>query len=53
MHATSQSADAVAVERPRRELAELDGPRGWPLVGNTLQLDRSQAHRVVEGWARR
>jgi cytochrome P450 len=53
MHATSQIADALAVERPRRELAELDGPRGWPLVGNTLQLDRSQAHRVVEGWARR
>ena len=53
MHATSEMSDAAAVARPRREVAELDGPRGWPLVGNTLQLERSQAHRVVEGWAGR
>jgi hypothetical protein len=53
MQATSEIAGAAAVDAPRREVAELDGPRGWPLVGNTLQLERSQAHRVVEGWARR
>ena len=53
MHASSEMSDAATVARPRREVAELDGPRGWPLVGNTLQLERSQAHRVVEGWAGR
>ena len=53
MQATSEIAGAAAVDAPRREVAELDGPRGWPLVGNTLQLERSQAHRIVEGWARR
>ena len=36
-----------------RSLSELPGPRGWPLVGNLLQLDRQRAHQTVERWARR
>jgi len=34
-----------------REIAELPGPRGWPVVGNSLQVKRAQIHRDVERWA--
>ena len=33
-----------------RSFTELPGPRGLPLVGNLLQLDLKQLHRVLEGW---
>ncbi len=35
-----------------REIADLPGPRGWPIVGNALQLDRTRLHQTVEAWAR-
>lgn len=34
-----------------REIANLPGPRGWPLFGNSFQVRRSQIHRDVERWA--
>jgi len=36
-----------------RSLRELPGPRGWPLLGNTLQVRPSRIHRDVERWAAR
>jgi cytochrome P450 len=33
-----------------RSLTELPGPRGLPLLGNLLQLDLKQLHRVLERW---
>ena len=36
---------------PRR-LDELPGPRGWPVVGNALQIDAPHFHRQLEAWAR-
>ena len=33
-----------------RTLTELPGPKGLPLVGNLLQLDLKQLHRVLERW---
>ena len=37
---------------PVREIADLPAPRGWPWVGNLLQLDRERVHQTVEQWAR-
>ena len=34
-----------------RQITELPGPRGWPVVGNLLQLDRDRVHATVEQWA--
>ena len=34
-----------------RQISELPGPRGWPVVGNLLQLDRDRVHATVEQWA--
>ena len=33
-----------------RTLTELPGPKGLPLLGNLLQLDFKQLHRVLERW---
>ena len=41
-----------ATARPLREIADLPGPRGWPIVGNALQVDRARIHQTVEAWAR-
>lgn len=33
-----------------RTLEDLPGPKGWPLVGNALQLDIKQLHVSLEKW---
>jgi cytochrome P450 len=35
-----------------RTLDDLPGPRGWPLVGNGLQITPRQVHQDMERWAR-
>ena len=37
--------------RTLRHLKDLPGPRGWPLLGNTLQVKPPRIHRDVERWA--
>jgi len=37
---------------PRKSLAELPGPRGWPLLGNLAQIQPAKMHHRLEGWAR-
>jgi hypothetical protein len=37
--------------RPLRHLKDLPGPRGWPLLGNTLQVKLARIHLDVERWA--
>ena len=42
----------IETTQPLREIADLPGPRGLPIVGNAFQLDRGRLHRTVEAWAR-
>ena len=42
-------APSRAVPRP---IEDLPGPRPWPLVGNTLQLNLDRFHLDLEAWAR-
>jgi cytochrome P450 len=41
----------VDVERLRR-IQDLPGPRGWPLLGNMLQVDTGTLHLTAEKWSR-
>lgn len=43
---------AAATGRTLRQVADLPGPRGLPLVGNGLQLDVNRLHLDLEEWAR-
>jgi cytochrome P450 len=36
-----------------REIDDLPGPPGLPLLGNMLQIDKPHIHQQVEAWARR
>ena len=36
-----------------RALRDLPGPRAWPWVGNSLQVDRHRVHQQLEAWSRR
>ncbi len=38
---------------PLREFRDLDGPRGLPILGNLLQIDKALIHAQVEAWGRR
>ncbi len=42
---------APEASRPLRRIADLPGPRGWPLVGNALQVQRTRLHLQLEAWA--
>jgi cytochrome P450 len=35
-----------------REIADLPGPKGWPLIGVALDLEVSRLHLTLEQWAR-
>jgi len=53
--ATSPSAPVAAgsAAAPRRTLADLPGPPGWPIVGNAFQIDVPRIHRILENWAKK
>lgn len=46
------SAAPGTASAPRlREIAELPGPRGWPVLGNMPQMKVDRVHQDVERWA--
>ena len=44
--------DAPVQPTTLRDIADLPGPRRWPLVGNALQIKRDQIHLDIEAWGR-
>jgi cytochrome P450 len=44
---------APAAPAALRQLADLPGPRGWPVLGSLPDIRRDQVHRHVEAWAER
>jgi len=48
---TKPSADAAAA-KPLRRIADLSGPKGWPVLGNLPQIQAAQFHQQLGEWAR-
>lgn len=51
--ASAPDDTAVHAKLPLRSLADLPGPRAWPLIGNGLQITPRQVHQDMERWAAR
>jgi cytochrome P450 len=45
-----RSPDLPAAVVATRRVRDLPGPRGLPLLGNVLQVERSSIHLTLEGW---
>ena len=50
---TPSEAVRSAAPRVLREIDDLPGPPGLPLLGNLLQIDKPQIHAQIEAWVRR
>jgi cytochrome P450 len=47
-----QNAETASAARGLRRYEDLPGPRGLPIVGNSLQLDTPRVHQQMERWCR-
>jgi cytochrome P450 len=43
---------STSVDRPLRQIAQLPGPRGWPVLGSLPQVNLPLVHQDLERWAR-
>ena len=50
MEQTSTLDRSASSSKSLREIADLPGPRGLPLLGNLTQIDRTRVHASVEQW---
>jgi cytochrome P450 len=48
---TQAASPGLAPTKPLREIADLPGPRGWPVLGNLFQVRRPTIHQSVERWS--
>ena len=53
VEAAAPGTSALSTASRRRELSDLPGPRGWPGIGNTLQVDVRRLHQTFEAWGRK
>ena len=44
--------DELRVDSPVRHIRDLPGPRGLPVLGSALQIQRERLHQQAEQWAR-
>ena len=51
MEQSTVLARVVSKPTALREIADLPGPRGLPLLGNLTQIDRTRVHASVEQWS--
>jgi cytochrome P450 len=49
---TDEPPAAEPARHPPRRLADLAGPKGWPLLGNLPQIKAPQFHLQLAAWAR-
>ncbi len=53
MEATTLPLKPAPQSTPRlRNVKDLPGPRGVPVLGNLLQIDKQRVHQTVEQWSR-
>ena len=50
MEQTSTLDRSASSSKTLREIADLPGPRGLPLLGNLTQIDRTRVHASIEQW---
>ncbi len=50
--ATGGAAAATPADTALRNIADLPGPRGWPILGNAPQIHFPRLHLHLEQWAR-
>ena len=52
MDARAESTSTLAGATPRRlrNIDELPGPRGWPIIGNLAQVRMAYIHQDIERW---
>ena len=50
--ASASPVNRQGKHRPLRHLADLPGPKGWPLLGNLAQIKPAEFHLQLGQWAR-
>ncbi len=53
MESTAAAPATAPANTQLRRIADLPGPRPWPIFGNLLQMKSTRAHHDVEAWCRR
>jgi cytochrome P450 len=47
-----QAVQSAADVPTSRDISDLPGPAGWPIVGSLFQIERARLHQNIEAWSR-